>query len=181
MRRTVVAVVALVLATASPAVAMTGEHAPPGVTRITNQYLDLYAQVKSDTAWTPGRNLVLANAPLSKVAHDIPALKNDLAHPFPEPPTPVGTSTGPYDGSSAAPATGDGGWVIPTKAVMCESGGANLAPNSATASGYYQITDQTWAAYGGTTQHASDAPKSEQDAVASRLPLSAWDCITGKR
>ena len=33
---------------------------------------------------------------------------------------------------------------------MCESGGQNLSPNSAGASGYYQIMPATWKGYGGS-------------------------------
>ncbi len=64
-----------------------------------------------------------------------------------------------------------GPWAIPAAIVMCESGGQNLPPNSAGASGYYQIIPSTWALFGGTGPAAYLAPKSEQDAVASRI----WD------
>ncbi len=43
-------------------------------------------------------------------------------------PTPAGPTYGP-----------SGGWAIPYSIVLCESGGQNLTPNSAGASGYYQI------------------------------------------
>jgi peptidoglycan hydrolase CwlO-like protein len=81
-------------------------------------------------------------------------------------------------GSSGA----SGGWVIPSSVVACESGGQNLTPNSAGASGYYQIIPSTWKQYGGTTANAYQAPKSEQDAVAQKIWASAgpgaWDCAT---
>ena len=70
----------------------------------------------------------------------------------------------------AAMASGPGGpWAIPWPVVQCESGGQNLPPNSATASGYYQITDDTWHGLGGATKHAYQAPKAEQDRRAAQL------------
>ncbi|HEY6398383.1 MAG TPA: transglycosylase family protein, partial [Solirubrobacteraceae bacterium] len=85
-------------------------------------------------------------------------------------PTPAGPSFGP-----------NGGWAIPYSIVLCESGGQNLTPNSAGASGYYQIIPSTWVAYGGTGPAAYLASKAEQDAVASRIwdggrGASAWVC-----
>jgi len=62
-----------------------------------------------------------------------------------------------------------GGWAIPYAIVLCESGGQNLTPNSAGASGYYQILSSTWAGAGGTGPAAYLAPKSEQDRIASIL------------
>jgi septal ring factor EnvC (AmiA/AmiB activator) len=79
-----------------------------------------------------------------------------------------------------------GGWAIPYKIVLCESGGQNLPPNSAGASGYYQILPSTWSEFGGSGAAAYLAPKSEQDAVAARIwnggaGASNWTCsaITG--
>lgn len=79
-----------------------------------------------------------------------------------------------------------GGWAIPYKIVLCESGGQNLPPNSAGASGYYQILPSTWHEFGGGAAAAYLAPKSEQDAVAARIwnggaGASNWTCsaITG--
>jgi septal ring factor EnvC (AmiA/AmiB activator) len=79
-----------------------------------------------------------------------------------------------------------GGWAIPYKIVLCESGGQNLPPNSAGASGYYQILPSTWREFGGSGAAAYLAPKSEQDAVAARIwnggaGASNWTCsaITG--
>lgn len=66
--------------------------------------------------------------------------------------------------------TGPGGpWAIPYAIVQCESGGVNHTPNSAGASGYYQFLPQTWAGLGGSTEHAHQAPKAEQDRLAARL------------
>jgi septal ring factor EnvC (AmiA/AmiB activator) len=73
-------------------------------------------------------------------------------------PTPSGPTYGP-----------SGGWAIPYPIVLCESGGQNLSPNSAGASGYYQIMPATWKLFGGTGPAAYLASKSEQDAVASRI------------
>jgi Transglycosylase-like domain len=70
----------------------------------------------------------------------------------------------------AAQAGGPGGpWAIPWPIVQCESGGQNLPPNWATASGYYQMLDSTWHGLGGSTPHAYQAPKAEQDRLAARL------------
>lgn len=74
-----------------------------------------------------------------------------------------------------------GGWAIPYPIVLCESGGQDLPPNSAGASGYYQIVPATWRDFGGTGPAAYLAPKSEQDAVATRIwnngaGASNWTC-----
>jgi septal ring factor EnvC (AmiA/AmiB activator) len=68
--------------------------------------------------------------------------------------------------SAAAPS---GGWAIPADIVMCESGGQNLPPNSAGASGYYQILPSTWKGMGGSGPAAWKASKAEQDRVAGAL------------
>ena len=72
------------------------------------------------------------------------------------------------------------GWAIPAYVVMCESHGQNLPPNSAGASGYYQIIPSTWAAYGGAGPAAYLASKGEQDQVAARIwregGPSQWVC-----
>jgi septal ring factor EnvC (AmiA/AmiB activator) len=87
--------------------------------------------------------------------------------------------------SAPAPSTAalgaSGGWVIPYAIVLCESGGQNLPPNSAGASGYYQIMPATWSLFGGTGPAAYLASKAEQDAVASRIwnggaGASNWVC-----
>ncbi|MDE3132359.1 MAG: transglycosylase family protein [Acidobacteriota bacterium] len=78
------------------------------------------------------------------------------------------------------------GWAIPYPIVLCESGGQNLPPNSAGASGYYQILPSTWSEFGGSGSAAYLASKSAQDAVAARIwnngaGASNWACaaITG--
>ena len=83
--------------------------------------------------------------------------------------------------SSGAAAVPSGGWAIPAAIVACESGGQNLPPNSAGASGYYQILPSTWRLFGGTGPAAYLASKAEQDAVASRIwnggaGASDWVC-----
>ena len=84
-------------------------------------------------------------------------------------PTPVGPGPGP-----------GGSYTIPSSVVQCESGGQNLTPNSAGASGFYQILPSTWAGFGGYGQ-AYQAPKSLQDQRAAQLwnggsGASNWVC-----
>jgi peptidoglycan hydrolase CwlO-like protein len=93
-------------------------------------------------------------------------------------PSPASSSTPASSGSAVGPS---GGWAIPYAIVLCESGGQNLPPNSAGASGYYQILPSTWKLYGGSGPAAYLAGKSEQDAVASRIwnggaGASQWVC-----
>ncbi|MEZ5123969.1 MAG: transglycosylase family protein [Solirubrobacterales bacterium] len=82
----------------------------------------------------------------------------------------------------AARAVGPGGpWSIPWPIVQCESGGQNLPPNWAGASGYYQFMPATWRLMGGSTPHAYQASKAEQDRLAAKLWAGGsgarnWDC-----
>jgi peptidoglycan hydrolase CwlO-like protein len=74
-----------------------------------------------------------------------------------------------------------GSWVIPSSIVNCESGGQNLPPNSAGASGYYQIMPGTWRMYGGSGSSAYGASRAEQNQVASKIwaggsGASNWVC-----
>jgi septal ring factor EnvC (AmiA/AmiB activator) len=76
---------------------------------------------------------------------------------------------------------GDSGWAIPYAIVLCESGGQNLPPNSAGASGYYQIIPSTWRRFGGTGPAAYLASEAEQSAVAASIwnggaGASNWVC-----
>lgn len=90
---------------------------------------------------------------------------------------------------AAVSMVGPGGpWAIPWSVVECESGGQNLPPNAATASGYYQFIAPTWKGMGGSTRHAYQASKAEQDRLAARLWAGGrgarnWDCaaIVGLR
>jgi peptidoglycan hydrolase CwlO-like protein len=71
---------------------------------------------------------------------------------------------------AAMSSSGPGGpWAIPWAIVQCESGGQNLPPNSAGASGYYQFLRDTWRGLGGSTPNAYQASKAEQDRLAARL------------
>jgi peptidoglycan hydrolase CwlO-like protein len=78
--------------------------------------------------------------------------------------------------------SGPGGpWAIPWAIVQCESGGQNLPPNSAGASGYYQFMPATWKGLGGSTSDAYKAGKAEQDRLAAKLWAGGsgarnWDC-----
>ena len=69
----------------------------------------------------------------------------------------------------AAAQSPSGPWAIPWPIVQCESGGQNLPPNGAGASGYYQMLPSTWKGLGGSTPHAYLAPKAEQDRLAATL------------
>jgi septal ring factor EnvC (AmiA/AmiB activator) len=92
------------------------------------------------------------------------------------------SSSGSSTPSSTGPALGpSGGWAIPYAIVLCESGGQNLSPNSAGASGYYQIMPATWKLFGGSGPAAYLASKAEQDAIASKIwnggaGASNWVC-----
>ncbi|MEH3054877.1 MAG: transglycosylase family protein [Patulibacter minatonensis] len=78
--------------------------------------------------------------------------------------------------------SGPGGpWAIPWAIVQCESGGQNLPPNWAGASGYYQFMPATWKGMGGSTSDAYKATKAEQDRLAAKLWAGGagarnWDC-----
>jgi hypothetical protein len=98
------------------------------------------------------------------------AAQQQAASLQPSSPTSSGVALGPSNG-----------WAIPYQIVLCESGGQNLPPNSAGASGYYQILPSTWRGAGGSGPAAYLASKAEQDAVASRLwaggaGASNWVC-----
>jgi septal ring factor EnvC (AmiA/AmiB activator) len=88
-----------------------------------------------------------------------------------------GSGTPTADGPSYG---AGGGWSIPYSVVNCESGGQDLTPNSAGASGYYQFMPGTWNNYGGYSQ-AYQAPKSLQDQRAQQVwnggaGASNWVC-----
>ncbi len=84
-------------------------------------------------------------------------------------------------GAGSAASRGSGGWAIPWAIVQCESGGVNHPPNHAGASGYYQFIPSTWKAMGGSTAHAYQASRAEQDRLAAKLWAGGsgarnWDC-----
>jgi septal ring factor EnvC (AmiA/AmiB activator) len=77
----------------------------------------------------------------------------------------------------------NGRWAIPWPIVNCESGGQNLPPNAAGASGYYQIIASTWRGAGGSGPAAYLAPKAEQDRIAAKLwndgaGAANWECYS---
>lgn len=117
---------------------------------------------------TPGRNIMRdgfnshRGATDADVVASLAVLQRMLAPP------PVVQSVSTTSASTPASYSSSGGWVIPSAVVQCESGGQNLAPNSASAAGYYQIIKSTWAGYGGYSS-ANEAPKSVQDAKAAQL------------
>ncbi len=86
------------------------------------------------------------------------------------------SSSGPAPATGGPPLGPNGGWAIPYSIVLCETGGTNVPPNYATASGYYAIVSAAWKQYGGSGPAAYLAPKSEQDAVARRI----WDAVGPK-
>jgi peptidoglycan hydrolase CwlO-like protein len=74
------------------------------------------------------------------------------------------------EAAARATSAGPGGpWAIPWPIVQCESGGQNLPPNGAGASGYYQMLPSTWRGLGGSTPNAYQASKAEQDRLAATL------------
>jgi peptidoglycan hydrolase CwlO-like protein len=81
------------------------------------------------------------------------------------------TARAAREAAASAGQSSGGPWSIPWPIVQCESGGQNLPPNSAGASGFYQIMPGTWQLYGGRGPAAHLAPKAEQDRVAARI----WD------
>lgn len=103
--------------------------------------------------------------------------------------TPVGVSL--VGASPAADAAESPNWDA---IVSCESEGKNIHtqidPHVNTASGYFQITDETWRDYGGKefARTAMGASRGEQQTVANRIfadrGLSPWvssrDCWKGK-
>jgi septal ring factor EnvC (AmiA/AmiB activator) len=90
-------------------------------------------------------------------------------------------SSGGVGTSATTEIGGSGGWAIPYSVVLCESGGQDLPPNGAGASGYYQIVPATWREFGGSGAAAYQAPKAQQDAVAAKIwnngaGASNWTC-----
>jgi peptidoglycan hydrolase CwlO-like protein len=92
------------------------------------------------------------------------------------PPAPTSSTSASAPSTSGRPLGPNGGWAIPYSIVLCESGGQDVPPNGATASGYYAIVAAAWKQFGGSGPAAYLAPKSEQDAVARRI----WDSVGPK-
>jgi septal ring factor EnvC (AmiA/AmiB activator) len=100
--------------------------------------------------------------------------------------TTTASTTSPTTAPTAPTSGGDGlsgsdGWAIPYAIVLCESGGQDLPPNGAGASGYYQIIPDTWKQFGGTGPAAYLASRAEQGAVAAKIwnggaGASNWTC-----
>jgi chromosome segregation ATPase len=132
-------------------------------------------QLELDAAQAEGRRLE------SRIAH-IRAQQAAAAAAAAAAATAAAARQSPVGSPSAPPSLGSsGGWAIPYAIVLCESGGQNLPPNSAGASGYYQILPSTWTLFGGTGPAAYLASKAEQDAVAARIwnggaGASNWVC-----
>jgi len=90
-----------------------------------------------------------------------------------------GYSTGSGYSTARSYSTGSG-YTVPSGIVQCESGGSYSAVNSSSgAGGAYQILPSTWQAYGGQGL-PQNAPKAEQDAIASAIYAhqgrGAWSC-----
>ena len=122
-------------------------------------------------------------AAAERAAQATPTLPKPTASHAARQPTASHAARQPTAPQSSPTPTGpqaSGGWVIPGAIVACESGGQNLTPNSAGASGFYQIIPSTWREFGGTGPAAYLASKAEQDQVASRIwsgaGWQAWTC-----
>jgi Transglycosylase-like domain len=96
-------------------------------------------------------------------------------------------SSGAAQALPAEDSGGSTGWAIPSSVVQCESGGRNLPPNSAGASGYYQIIPGTWQAYGGGryAPSAYQATARQQAVIAARIwdggaGANQWVCAGGR-
>jgi peptidoglycan hydrolase CwlO-like protein len=153
-------------------------------TRDAQQAALIASRAKGARLRTAIARLRAAQAAAARAAANPPApARSSTSTPAPS----SGAPSAPTSGAPSAPASGapalgpSGGWAIPYAIVLCESGGQNLPPNGAGASGYYQIVPGTWKGYGGTGPAAYLASKSEQDAVARRIwnggaGASAWVC-----
>ncbi|MGN6168587.1 MAG: transglycosylase family protein [Solirubrobacteraceae bacterium] len=135
--------------------------------------------LQSEIAHVRAQQAALARAQAQQAAAERAAQATPT---LPKPPAPQAsqTSSAPQPAPTPTGQEASGGWVIPGAIVACESGGQNMTPNSAGASGYYQIIPSTWQQYGGTGPAAYLASKAEQDRVASRIwagaGWQAWDC-----
>jgi peptidoglycan hydrolase CwlO-like protein len=128
-------------------------------------------QMTLDASRAKGADLktAIARAQAAQAA----AARAAAAQPQAPPSSPSSSGAAPTAGPPLGP---NGGWAIPYSIVLCETGGTNVPPNYATASGYYAIVSAAWTQYGGSGPAAYLAPKSEQDAVARRI----WDAVGPK-
>lgn len=135
--------------------------------------------LQSEIARVQAQQAALARAQAQQAAAERAAQATPTL-PKPSPPQASQTSSVPQSSPTPSGQQVSGGWVIPGAIVACESGGQNLTPNSAGASGYYQIIPSTWQEYGGTGPAAYLASRAEQDRIASRIwagaGWQAWDC-----
>jgi peptidoglycan hydrolase CwlO-like protein len=135
--------------------------------------------LQSEIARVQAQQAALARAQAQQAAAERAAQATPT---LPKPAAPQASSKPSSQPASPTPVgpQASGGWVIPGAIVACESGGQNLTPNSAGASGYYQIIPGTWRQFGGTGPAAYLASKAEQDRVASRIwsgaGPQAWTC-----
>ena len=139
--------------------------------------------LQSEIARVQAQQAALARARAQQAAAERAARATPtLPKPASPPPSPKPRRprSSPQPSPTPSGPQASGGWVIPGAIVACESGGQNLTPNSAGASGYYQIIPSTWREFGGTGPAAYLASKAEQDRVASRIwsgaGWQAWDC-----
>ena len=168
----------LSLAVAVPAAA----QASPPTPQHKRAYERAYRQVVHQFGHrAPGRQIIRwgfdahHKATDAQVVESLGVLGRMLAPPAPAAPA-VSTSTStsasaPVSASTSAGSGSSSGWAIPSSIVNCESGGQNLPPNGAGASGYYQDTPGTWNGYGGYSA-AYLAPKSVQDQFNAQLYAS---------
>jgi hypothetical protein len=184
MRRFTVALATAVAAAGVVAPAAAAQDHDPPMPRKSalDKYSGLYHKCKDVDFCTAGRNIRRQGVKFKYVAEDDkrhhrnrhwaarPATAHDVAKKI------------RHLRRTTAPRYFAGAWAIPTAIVMCESQGTNAPPNSAGASGYYQIIPSTWAANGGLrfASAAYLASRPEQDIVARHIwnsgGASQWDC-----
>ena len=86
----------------------------------------------------------------------------------------------PSGARAAQQTAGPGGpWAIPWPVVQCESGGQNLPPNSAGASGYYQMLDATWRAWAAARRTPTRRPRPSRTAWRPSCGTAAAARATG--
>lgn len=98
----------------------------------------------------------------------------------------AGVGVGLGAATTADTARADAGNNVLNALIACESGGNNVKNPTSTASGYFQILDSTWRAFGGSqyASHAQGATFSQQLSVAQRIfnaagGLGPWSPSSG--